>query len=62
MVFMFGPKPASGILRYAQLSDKGLYVKDFNGQDRKAYKVGDNIYVDGELIGRMISADQIPRE
>lgn len=61
-VFFFTAKPNIGVLQYAHLSDKGLSVKDFNGQERKAYMDGDDIYVDGQLVGRRISPDQIPNE
>jgi hypothetical protein len=60
--FVFGAKPKDGILQYANLNEKGLYVKDFNGQEHKAYIVNDNIYVNGEFVGRRVSAEQIPNE
>jgi hypothetical protein len=54
IVFALHSNPKMGILQYAHLSDKGLYVKDLDGQERKAYMVGDDIYVDGQLVGRRI--------
>ena len=55
LFFVYKAHTKFGIKQYAQLSDKGLFVKDFAGNNVQAKLIGDDIYLlDGTYVGKRV--------